>query len=162
MRTVLCLAGMWLLGCVAPVQPVTRVADAARDLNLAARFGRMDIAAGLTAPSARQVFLERHATWGGDIRVVDVELAGLSMPDERSAAVEVNYAWVRADESTLRSTRVAQLWEDRAGGGWQLVREQRLSGDIGLFGERARRPAPPTPDRHRPTRTLGSGDPLAR
>jgi hypothetical protein len=159
MRDVLCLAAaLWLAGCVAPVQPATRVADAARELNLAARFGRMDIAVGRTAPSTRSVFIERHSSWGSDIRIVDVELTGLSMPDPRSASVRVDYAWVRADESTLCNTRVLQLWEDKAGAGWQLVREQRFSGDIGLFGERARKRPPARPDVHYNSRSLGTAE----
>jgi hypothetical protein len=116
----------------------------------------MDIALGLTAPSARSVFIERHSRWGSDIRIVDVELAGLSMPDPRRASVRVDYAWVRADESTLSTTRVLQLWEDAAGAGWQLVREQRVGGDIGLFGERARRRPAPRPDVHDKSLSLGA------
>jgi hypothetical protein len=141
-----------LVACAAPIQPSTRVTDAARELNLAARFGRMDVALGLTATNAKDTFIERHATWGDAIRVLDMELSGLSMPDSRNAWLQVDYSWIRIDESTLRKTRVAQLWRDR--NGWQLVREQRISGDIGLFGERARPKVVPRPDIHLPTRTI--------
>ena len=80
------------------------------------------------------------------------------MPDPRSASVRVDYAWVRADESTLSTTRVLQQWEDKAGAGWQLVREQRFSGDIGLFGERARKRPPARPDVHYNSRSLGTAE----
>jgi hypothetical protein len=141
-----------LTACAAPILPSTRVTDAARELNLAARFGRMDIALGLTAENAKRTFVERHATWGDAIRVLDMELSGLAMPDPHSAWLQVDYSWMRIDESTLRKTRVAQLWQDKSG--WQLVREHRVAGDVGLFGERARPKAAPHPDVHLPSRTI--------
>ena len=130
----LLLGGMTTLSaCLSPPSQAARVTDAARELNLATRFGRMDIALGHTAKGARSTFLERRTKWGKDVRIVDVVLAGLSMQDKLRATVQVDVAWVRANDATLRSTRVAQVWRDD--GGWQLVREQRLAGDMGLFGE---------------------------
>ncbi len=46
----------------------------------------------------------------------------------------VDFSWTRIDQGTLRTTRVAQQWES-VDGPWLLVREKRVSGDIGLFGE---------------------------
>lgn len=127
----LCLAS--LSGCGVP--PVSeRATDAARELNLAARFGRMDIALGLTSGAARDNFVNRRREWGRSVRVLDVELAGMTMPDGKHAQIQVDYSWSRIDEGVLRTTRVAQEWED-AGGGFKLVRERRLLGDLGLFGE---------------------------
>lgn len=152
------LAGLLLattLGaCMAPPPTSQRVMDAAREMNTAARFGRLDVAASLAAEGARKAFLERRATWGRDVRVLDVELTGMSMQDEHNAVVEVDVAWVASDDTTLRATRVAQVWSDHDGG-WQLVRERRASGDLGLFGE-PRPPAPTTGHRdvHFPTRTI--------
>jgi hypothetical protein len=111
-----------------------RATDAAREANVAARFGRIDIAAGSTTPAAREAFLKRRATWGGDIRIVDVELGGLSMPDSDHAIFEVDYAWMRMDEDSLRSTRVTQRWTSSKGS-WVLESEKRAAGDVGLFGE---------------------------
>lgn len=111
-----------------------RVTDAARNLNVAARFGRMDIAVDHTAEAARQNFLSRRAAWGHTIRIVDVELAGMEMPDNTRAKIQVDYSWTRVSEGVLRTTRVAQDWED-TGTGWKLVREKRVQGDLGLFGE---------------------------
>ena len=155
--------GLVLGACVAPVQPATRATDAARELNLAARFGRMDIAIGFTSNAARETFIERHSHWREGIRVVDVQLAGLQMYDKNRASIQVDYAWVRVDESTLRKTRVAQLWQDEAGAGWQLVREQQIAGDAGLFGEAARKPTTGRPDVHLPSRTLrATSDPTQK
>jgi hypothetical protein len=122
-------------GSACGVPPVSeRVTDAARDLNVAARFGRMDIAAGHTADAARENFLSRRAAWGHSVRILDVELAGMEMPDGSHAKVQVDYSWTRVSEGVVRTTRIAQDWED-TGKGWKLVREKRVQGDLGLFGE---------------------------
>jgi len=136
MRAVFCLLGLASAACLAPPPASERVTDAARELNLAARFGRMDLAVELTAKSVRPTFLQHRALWGKEIRVLDVELSGFSMPSVDRAQIEVEYAWSRVDEGTLRTTRIAQEWRD-PGGGFQLVRERRVAGDLGLFGEQA-------------------------
>ncbi len=149
----LLLGGLCLLpNCMSPPSQAERVTDAARELNLATRFGRMDIALGHTAKGARGTFLERRNRWGKDVRIVDVELAGLSMQDKLKATIQVDVAWVRNNDATLRSTRLAQVWRDD--GGWQLVREQRLAGDMGLFGEQVTVDAPAPRDVQFPTRVI--------
>ncbi len=131
----LILSGVLSLSdCMMPPPASEKATDAARELNVAARFGRIDVAAGLAASGAREAFILRRATWGGDIRVVDVELGGLTMPDSAHAVFQVDYAWIRTDEDTLRSTRVAQHWSS-IGGAWALESEKRVAGDVGLFGE---------------------------
>lgn len=157
MRQVLALAALAVsLGaCLAPPSQASRASDAARDLNLAARFGRMDIASELAANGAREAFLQRRAGWGRGVRVLDVEMAGLSMADEHHATVQVDIAWVRADEEQLRSTRIAQNWSDKDGG-WQLVREKRMSGDVGLFGEPVTVITPERRDVHFEAKSLGT------
>lgn len=137
---------------MSPPSQAERVTDAARELNLATRFGRMDIALGHTSKGAREAFLERRTSWGKNVRIVDVELAGLSMQDKLRATIQVDVAWVRANESTLRSTRVAQAWRDD--GGWHLVREQRLAGDFGLFGEPVIEDTAPPKDVQFPTHVI--------
>jgi hypothetical protein len=123
---------------------------------MAARFGRLDLAIEHTAAPAQKTFLERRAAWGRDVRVVDVNLSGLDMQDPEHAEVDVDVSWVRQEEGLLRSTRIRQTWENTVGEGWELSREQHLSGDLGLFGEAA--PAPvsraPRPDVHFPSRTI--------
>jgi hypothetical protein len=125
---------MLLAGCLAVPPAAERATDAARELNLAARFGRMDIALGLASGAARKNFLAHRSEWGRSVRIVDVELAGMNMTDSEHAEIQVDYSWTRIDEGLLRTTRVTQHWED-ANGGWKLVREKRLLGDLGLFGE---------------------------
>ena len=134
----LLLAGLLVLGgCLAPPSQSQRVTDSARELNLATRFGRMDVALGLAAKGAQQSFLDRRTEWGKNVRIVDIELAGMAMKDELNATIQVDVAWVRVNDDTLRTTRLVQLWRDDDG--WRLVRETRAASDLGLFGE----PLPP-------------------
>jgi hypothetical protein len=141
------------VSCLAPQGPASRATDAARELNLAARFGRMDVAVGRTSAGARSSFLERRAEWGKNVRVLDVELAGMAMKNPQNALIYVDVAWVRMDEGALRTTRVAQTWRD-ADSGWQLVREQRVAGDVGLFGEYVERARPAHRDVQFPSKTI--------
>jgi hypothetical protein len=138
-----CASLLCVGACMMPPPASEKATDAARELNLAARFGRIDIAAGRAASEARAEFIRRRAQWGGEIRIVDVELAGLSMPDSDHAVFQVDYAWIRLNEDTLRSTRVTQRW-NALKGAWALESEQRAAGDVGLFGEHVDvlRPAP--------------------
>ncbi|MBN2192683.1 MAG: hypothetical protein JW751_07680 [Polyangiaceae bacterium] len=124
-----------LAGCFAPPSNAQKVNDAARDLNLAARFGNLEAAAALAAPAVRSDFLARRALWGDEIRILDVELVDLRMEAEGVRAfVEVNVSWMRTSESNLRTTRIAQVWRERDGD-WLLTAEERVAGDVGIFGE---------------------------
>ncbi|MGC4091731.1 MAG: hypothetical protein QM756_28375 [Polyangiaceae bacterium] len=134
MRVMLCSVALALTACLAPPPASERATDAARSLNVAARFGRMDVAVGLTSEAVRKSFLAHRAAWGKDVRVMDVELVGFQMPKGDRAQVEVEYAWSNVSEVQLRTTRVVQEWRD-TGGGFRLVREKRSAGDFGLFGE---------------------------
>lgn len=141
------------LGCMAPPTPAERVTDAAMALNVAARFNQLDVAVARTAAADRPEFMKRHAAWGQTLRIVDVEMASLSLPQPDVALVLVDYAWIRNDEGTMRATRVEQRWKDNAG--WHLVSEKRVGGDLGLLGEKlpATEPAPHT-DKQFATRTI--------
>lgn len=137
----LAVLGLLTWGCLIP-PPSQRVSDAARDLNVAARFGRMDLALELTSEKLRPEFLKSRTEWGRSIRVLDVEMAGFSMPTGDRADVEVDYSWSRVDEGVLRTTRVSQEWRDQ-GGGFRLVGEHHVTGDIGLLGEASQPAAAP-------------------
>lgn len=141
-------------GCFAPQTPQQKLVETARDANLAARFGRMDLAIEVTDPGMRDSFMKRRTDWGRNIRVLDVQLAGMNMPDTDNATIVVDFAWTRIDEGIMRTTRVEQSWEDK-GKGWALVREKRAGGDFGLFGEKVTVLSPePRGDVHFPTRTI--------
>lgn len=128
---------LWLasltFACMAPPSAAERVTDAAMALNVAARFNQLDVAVSHTAAADRADFMKRHAAWGQSLRIVDVEMASLSLPESNRAVVLVDYAWIRSDEGTMRATRVEQRWNDDAG--WHLVSEKRVAGDVGLLGE---------------------------
>lgn len=145
----------WLsIGCVSPPPPSEMASDAARDLNLAARFGQLGVAATHAAESERAAFLERRAEWGRTLRIVDTELAGFEMSKADNAKVFVDITWLRQDELSVRSTRVAQYWRDHRVGGWLLVREKRVDGDLGLFGEAVERSPERAKDVHFPTKVI--------
>jgi hypothetical protein len=140
MRTVLVraiaatVALFTLGGCLGGYSPSMRVQEAAQDMNMAARFGRMDIALENVGKDARAAFAKRHADWGRSIRIVDYEFQGLMLKDKEHAEVFLAVAWQRLNESDMRNTVLAQEWVDHKGS-WQLEREDRTSGDVGLFGE---------------------------
>ena len=143
-----------VLGACMPTQvPARDVSDAARDLNLATRFGQMDVAVEHTSEKHRKRFLDSRADWGAGVRVVDVELAQLNVPDTETAEVIVVVSWVRSDEGLLRSTRIRQNWQN-PGGGWQLDGEERIAGDFGLLGENVMILRPESRDTHFPTKTI--------
>ena len=142
-----------LAACAPSQVPAREVSEVARDFNLATRFGRMDVAAERISDELRPKFFESRANWGADVRVLDVELAKLDVPDSENAEVFVDVSWVRMDENLLRSTRIRQNWAN-PGGGWQLSAEQRVAGDVGLLGEQVTVLRPESHDAHFPTKTI--------
>jgi hypothetical protein len=154
MRRILVWLVVGTLGACMPSQvPAREVSDVARDLNIATRFGRMDVAAEHTADAHRQRFLDSRAGWGTELRVVDVELSRMQVPDAETAEVIVDVSWVRMDEGLLRSTQIRQNWEN-PGGGWRLSAERRISGDVGLLGENVVVLRPETRDARFPTKII--------
>jgi len=144
-----------LSGCFAPVSPMQRVSDAARDLNVATRFSKMDLVATHVDATFRSDFISRRQLWGRELRIVDLELSGVQIEDNTHGRVLLDVSWVPLSDGILRSTSVEQRWQDD-GHGWKLVNEQRKTGDTGLFGEVLVPANEPHPDIHLPSRTLGS------
>ena len=143
-----------LSSCLQPPGPAELASDAARELNMTARYGELAGILGMTATGVRKEFVSRRAEWGKMVRVVDVELAGLTLQDRERADVLVDFSWARSDEGILKTPRVLQGWENTEGN-WLLVREKRVSGDLGLFGEAvAKVERGPRPDVHFPTRVI--------
>ena len=143
--------------CFAPASPAIRASDAARDLNVATRFGKMDMVVAFVDSSVRTDFMARRSQWGKEIRLIDIELSSVAVRDDTHALVTVDVSWVPLRDNILRSTRLSQNWED-SGHGWKLTREKRLAGDLGLFGEILPVQDAPHGDVHLPSRTLGSGN----
>lgn len=130
-----------------------RVTDAAREMNLATRFGQVEIAVHHVNKAVQTDFLTRRNAWGKVIRILDIELAGIHVADEDHATVTVDVAWSSVTDSLARATKLTQEWENETAG-WKLVRERRVSGDAGLFGEALVELEAPHPDVHRPSRTI--------
>lgn len=136
---------LMLMGCPAVHQPpAARAQDAAREMNLNTRFGRMELAAEFVAPKARETFFERRQGWGGAIRIADYELSGLRMHGDEEADVFVKVAWFRMSEQELRTSTLKQTWQ-AIKGEWKLVEESRSGGDIGLLGEHVAEPSKDAP-----------------
>jgi hypothetical protein len=159
-RFALCLP---LLLCACPVMqqsPAARAQEAATEMNLNAKFGRMELAAERVAPKAKDTFFERHKGWGGKVRVADYELQGMRMKSDDTAEIMVRVAWFRIDEGDLRTTTLKQKWHDMKGD-WKLVEESRIDGDVGLLGEPMPAAPVPTGPRHAqfPTIHIGTSGP---
>ncbi|WP_437905112.1 hypothetical protein WME95_43395 [Sorangium sp. So ce327] len=148
-RVLLALSLLHLASCGIAPSTSQRLTEAALEMNTAARFGRMDVALERVGSNARQDFMNRHAGWGTRLRVVDVEFGGFEMTQREEAEVYLDVLWLRNDEATVRSTRVAQRWRDERGH-WELIGEERREGDTGLLGE-------PPPKEPQPTQN-GAGD----
>lgn len=155
------LTSLFLFAC-GHQSGAARAQEAATELNVNTRFGRMELAAEFVAPDAREAFMARRKAWGGNVRVADYELAGFAMKGDSDAETLVRVAWYRANEGDLRTTTLKQKWHDYKGD-WRLVDETRAEGDVGLIGEPMAAPAPAakTPARAAqfPTIRLGQSSP---
>lgn len=115
--------------------PGVRLQEAATELNVNTRFGRMEMASENVAPTARERFMDRRRLWGNDVRVADYELAGARVKDgEQEAETFVSVTWYRIDQGDLHQTMLRQSWKSFKGD-WKLVDEERKAGDVGLMNE---------------------------
>ena len=67
-----------------------------------------------------------------NLRIVDVELMGMQMVAPGTAEVSLAVSWHRLDETTLRTSQIAQKWSQKSGD-WRMAEEIRTSGSPGLF-----------------------------
>ncbi len=154
-------------GCLAASHGPAKAQEAAMDMNVHARFGRMELATELVAPKARKEFLEHRRGWGGRVRVADTELAGLHMVDDDNAEVTVKVAWYDMRKQELHVTTLQQRWHAFKGD-WKLTKEARTDGELGLLGDAIEPPATPEGDvaakprnARFPAVHLGGGEPKA-
>jgi hypothetical protein len=101
-------------------------------MNVATRFGRMDIALPYVAAEAQPQFARHHAAWGSTLRVVDLDLVGIRAMGPDAVAVDLVVTWHPVNEMTIRQSQITQRWlleQDD----WRMVEEQRVGGDPGLF-----------------------------
>jgi hypothetical protein len=130
---VACVLAALLIGCPGPATGMARAQEAVQELNSATRYGRSEIAMEHVATKARDEFTARHRAWGSSVRIADLEVAGVRPKGERDAEAFVHVSWYRPEEQDLRTTTIKQGWRDE--GGWRLVSEDRVEGDVGLLNE---------------------------
>ena len=151
-----------LSGCaLASQSKPARAQETALELNLNARFGRMELAAEHVAEPARAAFFDKRRAWGTSIRVADYDMTGLRMlKNDEDCETTVRVAWFRAAENDLQTTTLKQKWHDFKGA-WKLTEETRIDGAIGLLGEPPLASSAPTPGARRAqfqSITLGTGN----
>lgn len=145
-------SALLVLGCSSLPTPRSRASEAARELNQAARWGRMDVAMEATFEEYRSEFVKNRAGWHANLRILDTEMAGLTLPDSDTAVVQVDISWLLVDNSDLRVTRIEQEWANHEGS-WLIQGEKRVSGATGLFGEEVER-GEEKRDKQFPTRVI--------
>jgi hypothetical protein len=130
------LAALALLGLASCATPTRGQAlqEAAFEMNTNTRYGRADTAISRVADASRERFLKLHKRWHTDLRIVDVDLAGLTFRPDGDADVFVSYSWQPVTISELRSSVIHQVWHSERGN-WLLVSEDLGQGDPGLLGE---------------------------
>jgi hypothetical protein len=121
-------------GCLSNRSSTEKLLDAAHEHNGAVRFGRMDIALDHVSAASKSDWLRRRATWKNNVRIIDVELEGMTLETNSAANVQVRVAWQRIDEADMRSTEVVQKWRS-TNGSWQLMNEDCTGGDTALLAE---------------------------
>ena len=138
--------------CPAMPTPMATVQQAAQDLSVDARFGRMELAIEKVAVAERDEFAAHHRAWGSQIRIADIELVSTKKQSARDIRVLLHVSWYRPEENELKQTTIEQIWSNISG--WQLSQEKRANGDLGLLGEQDNRVPPGTagrPPAHFPT-----------
>lgn len=131
---------IFALGACLGQTPAAKMQETARDMNMNARFGRMELVVENVAPKYRAEFVQRHRAWGQHVRVADTELVGIHF-GEKEAESMVAVAWYEVTRQELRGTTVRQKWKSHRGD-WLLESEERADGDPGLFGEAVPQPEP--------------------
>ncbi len=124
----------WLTACAMPPTGLARAQQTVQEFNLDSRLGNGELSMDRVSPESRERYALDHRGWGTNVRVVDVELEGMRPQGDHDVRVLVRVAWYRPEDEQLRSTTVEQSWHDKPAG-WQLVREQRVRGEMGLLGE---------------------------
>jgi hypothetical protein len=149
-----------LAGCPMPTTGIAQAQQQAQEFNLDARFGRSELVMSHVAPAERDEYSLHHKAWGQDVRVADVEIAGMKARCDKDVDIVVRVAWYRPDQQELRSTTLQQAWHAKTDG-WELAGEKRLDGDIGLLGEAVvyQAPSEPRPPSQFPTIRIGGAEP---
>ena len=123
-----------LSGCLGQPTGAAAAQEAARELTINLRFGRMELVMERVAPAERDTYVASHRGWGNVIRIADAELDGMRLVSKEEAMVIVKVAWYEPTAQELRVTTLRQTWKETKGD-WLLFAEARADGDVGLLGE---------------------------
>ncbi len=121
-------------GCGGMLSNAGKAQEAAQNLNMDARLGRLEFALEHVDAKDREHFTRIHTAWGAKIRVVDSEITTFKMKGDDAADVNVQVSWYRPENGDLHVTVLHQNWHD-VKGDWFLASEERTDGDTGLLGE---------------------------
>jgi hypothetical protein len=130
----LLVASGW--ACGGMQSQAAKAQEAAQNLVMDARLGRLDTALEHVDAKDRAQFTKVHTLWGSKIRIVDAEITSFKMSkDEDAADVDVQVSWYKPETGELHVTVLHQKWH-LGNGDWYLSSEERADGDTGLLGER--------------------------
>jgi hypothetical protein len=121
-------------GCGGMLSSAGKAQEAAQNLNMDARLGRLEFALEHVDTKDRENFTKIHTAWGAKIRVVDSEITTFKMKGDDAADVNVQVSWYRPETGDLHVTVLHQNWHT-VKGDWFLASEERTDGDTGLLGE---------------------------
>jgi len=125
-----------LVACGGMQSQAAKAQEAAQNLNMDARLGRLEFALEHVDSKDRENFTKVHTMWSGKIRIVDSEITSFKMAKSDDAAdVDVQVSWYRPESGDLHVTVLHQKWHV-VSGDWFLASEERTDGDTGLLGER--------------------------
>jgi hypothetical protein len=103
------------------------------------RWARIPAAESAVAAEGRAQFVRRHARWGREVQIMDLEPEPTRMTGLVGLA-RARVTWTRTAETDVRETVIETRW--RAGGGtnWYIDDERIVGGDPTLLVSPARRP----------------------
>jgi hypothetical protein len=120
--------------CGGMLSSAGKAQEAAQNLNMDARLGRLEFALEHVDGKHRESFTKIHTAWGAKIRIVDSEITTFKMKGDDAADVNVQVSWYRPELGDLHVTVLHQNWHSEKGD-WFLGSEERTDGDTGLLGE---------------------------
>lgn len=120
--------------CGGMLSSAGKAQEAAQNLNMDARLGRMEFALEHVSLKDREKFTKIHTGWAAKIRIVDSEITTFKMKGDDAADVNVQVSWYRPELGDLHVTVLHQDWRNEKGD-WFLTSEERADGDTGLLGE---------------------------
>ena len=143
----LAAAALLEVACGGMLSAAGKAQEAAQNLNMDARLGRLEFCLEHVDPKLREKYTKVHTGWGKKLRIVDSEITSFKMgKDDDAADLDVQVSWYRPETGDLHITVLHQKWKTYSGD-WFLASEDRVDGDTGLLGEHVEieQPAAPPP-----------------